>query len=317
MDVKNRSLLLIIAACVLTLPATGINTYYLSVLTTSLIFVLFTLSWDIIGGVCGQLTLGQALFFGSGTYSFAVLCTVYGIHPAAAVLATLTISLLLALSTGIFAMKLRGAFFALFTLCLCEIAHELSLNTPFGTSQQFFIGGEGGIPLFGGQGALDRAFLLKEYYLCFLFVILLVTLMVRLLSGTKGLALRAIAGNEMLAKACGVKTERLKLMAYCASAMIASAGGILYVIQTGRATPGDFSVELSFQVATLAAVGGRGNITGPAVSALAITAVFSLLNIPPVIRMTMFALVLPVMLLSPSLKLLQRGSRRPEHGGGK
>ena len=306
---KNYSVLIFITGIILILPAMGINTYYLSILVTSFIFVIFILSWDVIGGICGQLTLGQALFFGTGTYTFAALCTILDMPAPAAFAATLFISLLLALGTGVFAIKLRGAFFALFTLALCEMAHEFSLNFPFRSSIDFFVGGEGGIPLFRGQGTLDRISLLKEYYLILLFVILLITALLGLLQKTWGLELKSIAGNEMLAKSCGIRTERLKLMAYCAAALIATTGGILYVIHTGRATPSDFSIELSFQAATLAAVGGRGKITGPALSAFGITAIFSMLHISPVIRMTVYALVLPAMLLGSSFTLFPQRKR--------
>lgn len=81
------------------------------------------------------------------------------------------------------------------------------------------------------------------------------------------------------------------------------------MVHTGRATPSDFSIELSFQAATLAAVGGRGKITGPALSALGITALFSILQISPVIRMTVYALVLPAMLLSPFLGIFPQKKR--------
>ena len=301
---KNYNLLIFITGIFLLLPAAGINTYYLSLFSTSFIIVLFTLSWDLLGGICGQLSLGQALFFGIGSYSFTILSTYIHLPVLIALAATLLISFIVALLTGFFATRLSGAFFAIFTLALAEIAHELSLNIVFPSPEGISIGGEGGIPLLQGTGVLDPASVIREYYIYLVLVIVSACLLRTLLSTPTGMKMKSIAANEILSLSCGVRTSRIKLIAYSLSALIASICGIMLVIHTGRATHFDFSIELSFQGATLAALGGRGKIIGPGVAAFFVTAGFALLEVPPPLKITLYALLLPLVLLKHPLKLL-------------
>jgi len=292
---KTDNLLICIVGVLLILPATGLNPYYLAILITGLIIVLFTLSWDLIGGICGQISLGHALFFGVGSYGFALMSTLLPL-PLTLFL-TLILSCAIALFTGIFAIRLRGGFFALFTLALAETAHEVSMNLPISLGTNFSMGGEGGIPFLSGAGILDKSALTREYYIYFFLVIAAVYGMRRFLATPWGLKTKSVSANELLSASCGVRTERIKLGAYVVSALLAALCGILLVIHTGRATPHDFSLELSFQAATLAAVGGRGRVTGPAVAAFSITTLFSLLEIAPPIRMALYAIVLPFIFL--------------------
>lgn len=268
--------------------------------------VIFTLSWDLIGGICGQISLGQAFFFGTGTYAFPILSTLLGISLPLSFLLTLVISSGLALMTGILGSKLKGAFFALFTLAMVEVAHELTMNIHFSGGRSSFMGGEGGIPFLSGAGVLERSSLLKEYYLCFILASALLLLLLAFSSSDRGLIVKSIAGDELYARACGIRTTRIKIAVYMASALIATVAGILYVVHTGRATPHDFSIELSFQAATLAAVGGRGKVVGPAAAALFITTLFSALEVSPLLKMSLYALVLPAILLNIPSRIFSR-----------
>ncbi|MDD5762076.1 MAG: hypothetical protein PHP88_06140, partial [bacterium] len=76
----------------------------------------------------------------------------------------------------------------------------------------------------------------------------------------------------------------------------AGAAGACFAVQVGRATATDLSLELSFQAATFAAVGGRGTIVGPVVAALVLHVLFQGLSLPPSARVLLYALTLLVTL---------------------
>ncbi len=294
---KTHNLLICIIGVFLILPATGLNPYYLSILTTNFILVLFTLSWDLLGGVCGQISLGHALFFGTGSYVFALLSTAFPLPIPLTLCMALILSLALALFSGIFAIRLKGGFFALFTLALAEAAHEVSMNFPISWGKNLSMGGGGGIPFLSGAGILEKSALTWEYYITFFLVLSTIYGLKLFLATSWGLKMKSVSANELLSASCGVRTERIKLGAYAISALIAALCGILSVIHMGRATPHDFSLELSFQAATLAAVGGRGSVTGPAIAAFSLTTLFSLLEISSPVRMALYAIILPFMFL--------------------
>ncbi len=296
---RGKNLLIFALGIAVILPMTGLNTYFLSLLVTALITALYTLSWDLIGGAAGQISLGQALFFGVGTYGFAIFSHRFGVLPA--FFTTLLLSIALGALAGTAAVRLRGALFALFTLCLAEILHEISLNVPI-PWKGLVAGGEGGIPFLNGSGVLERNGISLEYYLYLGLTVVAVTALLRFLSRPEGLTLKAIAENELLARASGINVEKFKLAAFIVSGTMATLAGMLFVIHTGRATPADFSLELSFQAATLSAIGGRGSVTGPAMAAFLLTFAFSALEIPPQVKLSVYSLLLPIILL----KLPQR-----------
>ncbi|MHB8832575.1 MAG: ABC transporter permease subunit, partial [Desulfobacteria bacterium] len=111
-----------------------------------------------------------------------------------------------------------------------------------------------------------------------------------------GLILRAIAGSPITAQASGVPIARYKRLGFAVGSAFAGAAGAGFALHVGRATATDLSLELSFQAATFAAVGGRGTIVGPVVAALVLHVLFQGLSLPPSARVLLYALTLLVTL---------------------
>ena len=89
---------------------------------------------------------------------------------------------------------------------------------------------------------------------------------------------------------------RHKRRAFVVGAALAGASGIGFAACVGRATAEDFSLELSFQAATFAAVGGRGTIVGPVLASLVLYSLLQGTGIPPAGRVLLNALILLVTL---------------------
>lgn len=282
------------AGMLLLFPLLGLDPFLLDVLTSGFLLALFVGSWDIVGGLAGQISLGHALFFGTATYSCALFTSLAGWPFPAAAAAAILLSAGAAFAVGTFSARLNGPFIALLTLALGELAHEVMLGqTFFSPRGSYSWGGEGGVPvalpwkIHSPWGA---------YYGALLFLFLSVWCMTRIARSREGLIWTAISGSELTSRASGVDVARHKRRAFLVSGLLAGAAGVGFAAYLGRATAADFSLELSFQAATFAAIGGRGTIVGPVIAALFLHALLQGAGFPPAARVLLYALALLLVL---------------------
>jgi branched-chain amino acid transport system permease protein len=274
-------------------PLSSPDAFFLDVFTTGFLLAAFAASWDVVGGVSGQITLGHALPFGAAAYACALLTSVAGWPLPLAVAAAVLLAAAVGAGIGALSAPLAGPFVALLTLALGEIAHEAAVgHTFFSGPGGYAWGGEGGIPV-----ALPwrDAPPFSSYYAALAFLCLASFAMLRFLRSGAGLILRAVAGSPITAQASGVPIARFKRLAFTVGSAFAGAAGTGFVLHVGRATATDLSLELSFQAATFAAVGGR-RTTGPVVAALVLHVLFQGLSLPPSARVLLYALTLLVTL---------------------
>jgi len=275
-------------------PLSSPDAFLLDVFTTGFLLAAFAASWDVVGGVSGQITLGHALPFGVAAYACALLTTLAEWPLPLAVAAAVLLAAAAGLGIGALSAPLAGPFVALLTLALGEIAHEAAVgHTFFSGPGGYAWGGEGGIPV-----ALPwrDAAPFPSYYAALAFLCLASFGMLRFSRSGAGLILRAVEGSPITALASGVPVARFKRMAFAVGSAFAGAAGAGFVVHVGRATATDLSLELSFQAATFAAVGGRGTIVGPVVAALVLHVLFRALSLPPSARVLLYALTLLVVL---------------------
>ena len=278
----------------LLLPLAGLDHFLLDVLASGFLLAAYVGSWDIVGGVAGQICLGHALFFGTATYSCALLTSLAGWPFAAAAAAALLLSTTAAAVVGTFSGRLKGPFIALLTLALGELAHEVALGqTFFSPRGAYSWGGEGGIPVALPWGSPSPW---ASYYGALLFLFLSTWGMTRIARSKDGLIWTAISGSELTARASGVDVARHKRRAFLVAGLLAGAAGVGFAAHVGRATAADFSLELSFQAATFAAIGGRGTIVGPVLATLLLHALFQGAGIDPAARVLLYALALLLVL---------------------
>ena len=282
------------AGILLLLPLAEVDAFLLNVLTLGFLVAVYAGSWDIVGGMAGQVSLGHALFFGVATYACALLTSLAGWPFPLAATAALLLSTAAGAAVGALSAPLKGPFVALLTLALGEAAHEFFLGqTFFSPRGAYSWGGEGGIPVLLRGRPLSP---LASYYAALAFLVLSTWLMLRIARSREGLFWTALAGSELSARASGVDIPKHKRRAFMVGAALAGAAGVGFAACAGRATADDFSIELSFQAATFAAVGGRGTIVGPVLSALALHSLLQGTGIPPAGRVLLYALALLVTL---------------------
>ncbi|MGE3913098.1 MAG: branched-chain amino acid ABC transporter permease, partial [Chloroflexota bacterium] len=235
-------------------PLAG-QAYVIHVTTLALIYCVLALGLQLLTGYAGQLSLGQAAFFGVGAYTSALLARDLGLPfwvtaPVAAMFAALLGACLAPLT------RLRGHYLAVATLGFGEIVYLVLVNWETVTRGPF------GLinippPAVGGfvLGTADRF-----YYLALAVAATAYVLVARLTRASSrfGRGLRAIRQNELAAAAVGVSPLTYKVQAFVLSAALAGLAGSLFAHFDGYLNPGEFRLDTSILVLLMIVVGGLG-----------------------------------------------------------
>jgi branched-chain amino acid transport system permease protein len=232
--------------------------YHLFVLIC--IFGALSTAWNIVGGYAGQLSLGHSVFYGIGSYAAALLLARFGLTPWLGMLAGAACSALVALAISYPTLRLRGPYFALVTIAVLEVVKLLVVN------RSEWTGGATGLSVPLNIGLKWMIFREKWAYLLIAFAMLLASLWVAwaIRQSRLGFYLVAVREREDAARAVGIDTTRVKLIAAVISAVLASMIGSFHAMYLTFIEPtAAFSLELSIQIAMFALIGGLGSIAGP------------------------------------------------------
>lgn len=232
----------------------------LTTITAALMLAVVAHGWNLLGGFGGYLNFGMAVFFGMGVYASAILnerlaWSMWQTLPAAAGLAVVT-----ALPVGLATLRLRGHYFAIFSLVITFLAQSAALNLAI-------TNGANGV--YTTAPATGPRAIAAVFYYSFLICAILATVLAYLVQHSNfGHALRAIREDEDAAAVLGVRTTQVKLVALLLGAALAGLAGGLYAFQTGYIEPtGTFSLDLSLNVVLVCVIGGLGTWQGPLIGA--------------------------------------------------
>jgi branched-chain amino acid transport system permease protein len=233
-------------------------------------YAYLTTSWNLVGGFAGVLPLGHAAFVGIGAYSSTILFLQYGISPWLGMLVGGVIATLAGILIGLPTFKMRGAYFALATIAFAEGFRVIVENVDH--LGPFKINGPRGLqipPL--DTGLANFMFASKEpYYYIILIMLIAVLFLTYVISRSKlGYYLNAGGEEPEAAMALGVNVARAKLIAMAMSSFLTALAGTFYAQFTLYIHPKSIiSLDLSFEIAFIALIGGRGSIAGPILGAL-------------------------------------------------
>jgi branched-chain amino acid transport system permease protein len=261
---KRSPLLFILIFVFLLLPLIITNPFYLSIVILILFYTFLSLSWNVQGGFVGQLSLGHAAYAGIGAYTSTVLFMRLNLSPWIGMWIGGLFAAIIGFAIAYPCTKLRGAYYALGTLAFSLVLKIIIENTNF-------LGGAGGlvIPLLK-TSPLHFQFLDKKYYYYAILLMLIGVIYIsyRIMNSRCGYYFRAIRNDEDAAKALGINSIRYKILAAMISAFFTGIAGtfyaqfILFISPERILDPG-----LSFQIAIMAIIGGRGTIAGPILGA--------------------------------------------------
>lgn len=250
-------------------------------LNFALLYVMLALGLNIVVGFAGLLDLGYIAFYAVGAYVWALLASPhFGLHLPFWVV--LPLGVLLAAFFGAMlgapTLKLRGDYLAIVTLGFGEIVRIFlnNLDAPvnitngpqginrvdtfsvgefaFGRSQELF-----GFRITGPE---------KYYYLLLLFTIIIVIMCARLQNSRIGRAWEAVREDEVAAKAMGINTRNIKLLAFSMGASFGGVAGAMFASMQGFVSPESFSLTESIMVLCMVVLGGMGNIPGVILGAI-------------------------------------------------
>lgn len=276
MSGQRKIALAAVALLVLGFPLVVTTPYYLHSLLMIFLFGAMGLGWNLIGGYGAQLSLGHSAFFAIGAYTAVLLVIYLRVTPLLGGLAGMLVAAVASVIIGLPCFRLRGPYFSLATIAAAEITRTLLLHF------KDFTGGANGIPLpFHGDNLLFLQFNSKApYYYLALLLLVVVFAVVRMMERAKiGRYLAAIREDQDAAESLGVKSDRVKMIAFMLSAAITAACGVLYAFTLGYIDPdGVASVNLSIEIAVVVIVGGIGTLWGPILGAAVIVALTELTN---------------------------------------
>jgi branched-chain amino acid transport system permease protein len=266
----RKSPLILAVLVVFALPLVLRSPTYLHILTLLFLYAYLTTSWNLVGGFAGVLPLGHSTFLGIGAYTSTVLALQYGLSPWIGMFVGAFLAMIVGVIIGLPTFKMRGAYFALATIAFAEGFRVMVENID--DLGPLKINGPRGLqipPL--AFGFTKFMFPTKEPYYYIILVMLIAVLALTYAVSRSKLGYYLVAGGEEpeAAQALGVNVARAKLIAMAMSAFLTAFAGTFWAQFTLYIHPKSvMSLDISFEIAFIALIGGRGSIAGPLLGAL-------------------------------------------------
>lgn len=262
--------------------------YWVRVLDFALLYIMLALGLNIVVGFAGLLDLGYIAFYAVGAYLMALLSSPHlttqfaalaqlfpdGLHLGFwwILLLAAPVAALFGALLGAPTLKLRGDYLAIVTLGFGEIIRIFMnnldrpvniTNGPKGITKvdpaTFF-----GINFSNSYELFGFAFtpVIMYYYLTMVLVVIIVFVSLRLQNSRIGRAWVAIREDEIAAKAMGINTRNVKLMAFATGAAFGGVSGVVFGAFQGFVSPESFVLWESIYVLAIVVLGGMGHIPG-------------------------------------------------------
>ncbi len=301
MNMKNKLVLFVLAALALValpLVAQSFGQGWVRILALALLYVLLALGLNIVVGYAGLLDLGYVAFYAVGAYMYALLASPHlmenfewvakafpsGIHTSILLVVPLGAALagLAGVLLGTPVLKLRGDYLAIVTLGFGEIIRVFmnNLEQPVNITN-----GPRGLDRIDGMNILGFSFsksisigdftiasVTLYYYLFLLLVVGSVVICHRLENSRIGRGWMAIREDEIAAKAMGINTRNMKLLAFGMGATFGGVSGAMFAAFQGFVSPESFSLQESITIVAMVVLGGMGHLPGVILGALMLAA---------------------------------------------
>ncbi|MCD4785295.1 MAG: branched-chain amino acid ABC transporter permease [Candidatus Eremiobacteraeota bacterium] len=270
--------------------------YVIHLLNIVCIYMILSLSLNIIIGVSGQFSIAQGAFMGIGAYTSALLALKAGIPFWASILLSVLVSVLIGFVVGLPSLRLRGDFLGIATFGFGIIAYSIFNNLTSIT------GGPMGMPGIPQPEILGFSFDSPTKYLILTLSFLLITILIlrAAIYSPFGRILKAIREDEKATQVRGIDIARYKIIAFLVGSGFAGIAGSLYAHYITFIDPSSFTIMESITILTMVVIGGMGNIRGPIVGAavlISIPEILRFLNIPGAISAPLRQLIYGILLI--------------------
>lgn len=260
----RRAGIIVLSLFLLAFPLSFDNPYYEQLGSLVLLAAISASAWNLIGGYAGQVSVGNAVFFGAGAYMPMLFYKLWAVSPLWGFPAGIVVSILIAVLIGIPTFRLSGHYFSMATIAVAELIRIVVGNWDFLGASLGLTG-----PAVGRDWA-DLVFRSSiPYYYMFLAVLAVLLGVTAWIERSRfGYYLRAIRAGERAARSLGVPVNRYKLYVFMLSAAFTSLAGSLYVVKFGFIDPSSgFGILVSVNMVIVAALGGAGRLFGPLLGA--------------------------------------------------
>jgi len=264
-----------------------IDLYTARIIALGGINAIMAMSVNMIVGITGQLSLGQAGFLAIGAYSCIYFTLDMGLPmPVSAVLAVI-ITTVVGFLVGFPVLKLSGDYLAIVTLGFGEIIRVVFINL------KALTGGPNGRQ-FTTALALNNELALVTVTSV---LVIIVALLQNFLRSSYGRAIMACREDEIAANSCGINIFRYKMAGFVTAAFIAGIGGALFAMVNGFVKPDIAQFLRSIDYLIYVVLGGMGSMTGSIISAYVLTYLQEFLRFLQDYRLLIYPLILIFIML--------------------
>jgi len=232
----------------------------LQLLALCLLFGGLAMTYDLLFGFTGLLSFGHALYFAVGVYLVAIALTKWHWTFTEGLAFTALVGIVLPLVLGAVSLRVGGIAFAMVTLAFAQAGSILAFKNPHG-----WTGGEEGLGTDYKKlpAGLVGIFNTKHLYWVALGYLAVVFVVVQwAVSSSPGRIWQAIRENELRVEVLGLRPYAYKLMSFVLASFLATAGGVVYVLLLGGATPDVTSANFTLTLLVMVVIGGTGTRWG-------------------------------------------------------
>lgn len=289
---RNTLILAVVSALVIVIPtvltATGIMDAYSSgVFALAGIYAIMAISVNIISGITGQLSLGQAGFMALGAYATILLNANLHLPLPVAVIAAGLITAFFGFLIGFPTLKLEGDYLAIVTLAFGEIIRVVLVNLKNLTG--------------GPNGKSFPTVLTLNPTIAVLVVtgvlVLIIVCVQNVIRSSFGRAILAVREDEIAANSCGIHVFHYKMAGFVLASFVAGIGGSLYVMYVGFIKPEQAAFTKSIDYLIFVVLGGMGSMTGSVLAAYVLTYLQEALRFLQNYRLLFYPVVLILVML--------------------
>jgi len=227
-------------------------------------------SWNIVGGYAGQVSLGHAAFFGIGAYTSTLLVVKFGVSPWIGLFAGGALAVAVSLAFGWSCFRLKGHYFAMATIAVAELVQIFFTEWDYaGAAVGLYI------PMHQtGWVWMNFASKLPYYWLALALLGITLATNAWIERSWLGYYFRAIKDEPDAARSIGISLARYKQVALSISAFFTAAGGTLYAQKELYIDPASvLATSLSIKMALVSILGGVGTLFGPVAGSLVLTSI--------------------------------------------
>ena len=254
----------LVAIVVMVVLGNSMNSYYMTVINTAIIYFMAVLGIRLVLGMGGQMSFAAVAFMGFGAFITGQLCKTLGVPSLAALILGTIIGAGFSFLFGVILLRMKGPFFIFGTISLVNIMATIFQNFR---------------PLSGGQDGLFRipklnifgfefSDLHSWFYLLLFFAVLCALIVQRISATSFGRSLMAVRDDDLAAAVLGVDVYFTKLVAFTIAGAMASLGGGLLAFHNGVVSASLFTFDVQLKFLIMAMLGGIQSTLGAALGTL-------------------------------------------------